>query len=161
MNKRKTYGCRLITGGLCLCIIALVAAIALPARAETGLVSFGLTNSIAAAATNTAAPAIGNAVKIDNQEQVGLYFSGRLTGAATSALTFIVARSYDGVIPESAPFWTNSVTMNGTNLITKFWQVPGSDVGSAPYLMVTSVGNANATIGTNHAFGVIKKNITP
>lgn len=130
------------------------------ARAETGLVSFGLTNSIAATATNTTAPSIGTAVKIDNQEQVGIYFSGKLTGAGNSAQTFIIARSYDGVIPESAAFWTNSVTMNGTTAVTKYWQVPVTDVGAAPYLMVTSVGNANATIGTNHTFGVIKKKIT-
>jgi hypothetical protein len=159
MKKTITRGCSLLVELLCLLILALVATIALPAHAETGLVSFSITNSITATATNTSAPAIGTAVKIDNQEQVAIYFSGKLVGAGTSAQTFIVARSYDGVIPESAPFWTNSVTMNGTTAVTKYWQVPITDVGSAPYLMVTSVGNANATVGTNHTFGVIKKYI--
>jgi prepilin-type N-terminal cleavage/methylation domain-containing protein len=159
MKKTITHGFSLIEMLICICVIALFAALALPARADTGLVPFGITNSITATATNTTAPAIGSAVKIDNQEQVGIYFSGKLTGAGTSAQTFIIARSYDGTNSETAPFWTNSVTMAGTAVVTKYWQIPVTDVGSVPYLMVTSVGNANATIGTNHTFGVIKKNI--
>lgn len=159
MNTKIKHGFSLVQMLLCIAIIGIITALALPAMAETGSVSFGVTNSVAAISTNTGASTVGIAVKIDNQEQVGLYFNGALTNSGTSAITIIIGRSVDGTIVETTPFFTWTLTANGTTAVTAYTNIPSALVGSTPYLKVTSIGNANANPLTNATLSVVKKNI--
>lgn len=144
-------------------LLVVVAALVLApnAHADAGLVQFATTNSVAATSTNTVHA--GGAVKVDNQEIVGIYVRAALAGAGTSAMTFVIARSVDGTsaTTETTPGITLSVTPAGATPVILYTNLSSTVIGSAPYLVATSVGNPNASALTNVVFGVVKKNITP
>ena len=159
--KKNRFAFSLIQVMLAIAVIGLLTMLAVPAaHADAGLVQFATTNSVAATSTNTVHA--GGAVKVDNQETVGIYIRSALNGAGTTAMTFVIARSIDGTsaTTESTPAITLTVTPAGATPGILYTNLSSTVIGSAPYLVATSVGNPNASALTNVVFGVVKKNIT-
>jgi hypothetical protein len=136
---------------------ALVMAV-LPARAEVGTISFGITNAIGANATTSAN--LGNAVKVDGQDNCSLMLKFQGDGSGTGAVTVTLARSPDNSNWETTPKWSFATALNNTTAVVFWTNMPAAQLGAAGYVKVTSIVNADATInGTNASLYLVKKTI--
>ena len=131
-----------------------------PAQADVGTADFGITNSIAAAGTNTTAPTIGSSINVDNVDSVGLQFTGAGSAAGTSDIVIKLARSGDNSNFETTPLITWQFAAAGATTNTYFTNLTSSVLGSAGYLKVVSIGNANASCNiTNASLAAVKKKL--
>ncbi len=144
-----------------LAIIALLLAIAVPAEADVGVISTGVTNTIANSATTTAN--LGSAVKVDRVNGP-LLVETRLGGGGTgtNTWTFVWGRSIDGTIWEQG---TNSIsfTNRANALITNIQSLSADFISSAHSIKLLSITHASASgvaaDGTNLTVRVgIKRN---
>lgn len=139
-------------------LVAIAAmAILLPAQAAVSVVDVGITNSIAANTTTTAN--LGNAVLVDNHDKVSavLAFQGNASG--TGNITLKLGRSADGTTYETVGF-TNYVAANGTTAVVAWFDIPETTLGSAKYLKVLSIANADASLtGTNASLKIVLKKV--
>jgi hypothetical protein len=127
-----------------------------PAHAEVGTQSFGITNTIGAALTNTSAANCGSAVYVGNQDNCALVFTAYGNGAGTSNVTFNLARSMDGTVYETSPTLTWTVAAPGLSSNVYFTNI---SVGAAGYLKVAQVTSANSTTLTNCSLTLGKKTV--
>jgi hypothetical protein len=154
-NKIMKHTTRILFAVLTL--LALLA-LALPARAEIGTETIGITNSLGAAYTTTAN--LGSAVKVANQDNIGLLFKFQGSTTGTSNIVITVARSVDGTTFETSPPITWTVPANGTTAVVAYTNLGTANIGAAGYIKVTSIQNLNITTATtNCSLTVIKKNI--
>ncbi len=142
--------------------LVLLAALALPqlARAEVGLKSFGITNSIAAASVLTSAVNLGTTVKIDNRDNCSMVFNGFGSTAQTGNILITFARSADGVTWENSPTvnWVVAVSNGATTNTCTWTNWPQSIIGSAGYLKLVGLNNSNSTcIFTNASLYLVDK----
>lgn len=132
----------------------------LPATADIGTKSFGITNTIAANATHTSAANVGGVVKVDNRDNVGLEFKFAGAGAGTDNITVILKRSVDGVTFETHPRFTWIVAQTTTTPVVAYTNLSTAVIGAAGYLAIHSIQNGSATIDmTNASLKVIEKSI--
>ena len=140
-------------------IIGLAAAIiAVPAKAEVGTIDFGITNSIQKNSTITAN--LGNAVAVTGQDKAGLMLKFAGSVAGTGLVTVTIARSPNNVDWETTPQFTFIAAGTGTTPVVAYTNLDSSTIGSAGYLKVVSIVNADANlIGTNASLTLVKKTI--
>jgi hypothetical protein len=134
-----------------------------PAHADpSGPTDFGITNSIAAATTNTSAQTIGNALPVSKFDSVGLVFNAQGSASGSSNITITFARSLDGTNYETTPQLTWTVAANGTTQVIAYTNLSNTYLGPAAYLKVVSIANANATANmTNASLTLGTKSIKP
>ena len=151
MNFKKT-----ITFFACLALLSL------PAFAEVGTTSFGTTNRINAAATNSTAGAagVGGAVLCDQMNHAALVIAGSGSASDTGNLLLTFARSGDGTTYETTPRFNVLAALNSTTAIAVWSDVPVTTLGPAYSLKLISVANTNANSAiTNFSVKLIKKTI--
>ena len=155
----KTYIKKILAASLL--ALALIA-FTTPVQADVGTVDFGITNSIAAALTNGTAAQCGTAVNIDNVDNIGVVFSGYGSAAGTSNVKITFALSGDGTTyaTNTGTFdWYIPAVASGIRF-TAYTNIPNTVVGSAGYIQVYQLGNANTTANiTNASLTVIKKKL--
>lgn len=140
--------------------VSLMLLSATPARADADVKSFGITNSIAANSTLTTAADCGVVVKIDNQDNAWLIFRGTGSTAQSGNITFTFARSMDNVTWETSPQFTAVFALASTAETIKWSQLTSTTIGSAAYVKIVSIVNANTTANsTNSSLKLGVKNI--
>jgi hypothetical protein len=147
------------TNKLTAVLTSAVLALALSAQAEVGMINFGITNAIGVNATTSVN--LGNAVKIDNQDNCGIMLKFQGNAAGTEQILVTLKRSPDNVNWETLPTITGiSAVLNGTTAVVAYTNLPAAVVGAAGYLKVSSIVNASATAGaTNASLYLVKKTV--
>lgn len=132
-------------------------AILLPVQAAVSVVNVGITNSIAANGTTTAN--MGNAVLVDNHDNVSAVLAFQGSAAGTGNITVKFARSADGDTYETIGF-TSAIAANGTNAVVGWIDIPVTTLGTAKYLKVLSIANAEAAmVATNASLKIVLKKV--
>jgi len=128
-----------------------------PARADVGTQSMGITNTLAASATQTTG--VGSVVKVDDHRDIGLVFRGQGSDEGTGNITLLIGRSADGVTFETTPRFSWVVAAASTNAFVAYTNMTETVLGAAGYLKVFSIQNAATNSITNCSLTVIKKRI--
>jgi hypothetical protein len=89
------------------------------------------------------------AVKIDKHKEVGLQLKFQGDRATTGVMTYILARSMDGSTYETSPRLTFAVAANGNTAVVLYTNLTSTWVGSAKYLKIVSIANADTFAGLN------------
>lgn len=146
---------------LIVAIIGLILTAVVPqARADVNTNSFGITNSIAAAAATSVN--LGTAQFVGKQDNIGLQYRGQGNAAGNSNIVLYLCRSMDGTAAT-----TETVTpiiwqfpANGTTAIVYNTNLTRDVFGPFPYIAlgVATNGNASAAM-TNSSLHLIRKTI--
>jgi hypothetical protein len=89
---------------------------------------------------------------------VVLKFQG--DGAGTGAITVTFARSSDGTVWETTPRVAWVTALNGNTAVVAYTNLNAALLGSAPYIKVMSIANADASrAATNASLTLVKKNL--
>jgi len=107
-----------------------------------GILCNGGTNSVPTLSTNT----LTRSFSVASGEDVALLISGKADAACSGTVDFKFAESVDNVLFETTPTHTVTVTLNGTNVVTK---VSHLNVKSSGYLRLQQTVNTNAQSATN------------
>lgn len=157
LRHSESFVSSLFVGSIIVLTLITLAWPPITTRADIGTQSAGITNTIAAATTNTAP--VANIIKIDNQDTCGLQFRIQGDASGTGAVTLKLARSVDGTTFETAPQITLATALNGTTAVVVYTNISTTFLGAAGYLKVVYIANADATANaTNVLLTVIKKN---
>jgi hypothetical protein len=149
-----------ITKRIGLMTIAMLAALAMPALADVGVIDMGVTNKFTANYTTTAN--MGNSVKLTKNDTVGVQVAVQGDAAGTGAITATFARSLDGTTWETAPRFTMACALNGTTAVVQYTNFPNTIIGPVGYIKLISVQNADATANaTNASIKIITKTLKP
>lgn len=156
----RTKKIQSVSSAVCLMAAALLGFRGTPA-AQAQPYTVATANYVSGATlTNSATWSQGGIVPIDKNTMVGLVVKFQGVSAATSNIVTTLARSADGVNFETSPPSTLSFTnaLNGTNVVTSFWQIPRDVVGSAQSLKLFSVQNFSGSVNaTNATIAIVKK----
>jgi hypothetical protein len=142
--------------------VCLVAGLALLniAQAETVPTSMGITNSFAFMSTNTSG--VGNAIKVDNNDNVGLQITGQGDNVGTSNIVLRFVRSGDGTGYETnSPLISWTFAQNGTKPFCYYTNLNNSVIGAAQWLKLYDYGSNSTNATTNVVLKIIIKRIRP
>lgn len=114
---------------------------AVPAHAQYNIGSATVAN-ISATTTNSS---VGLVIAATRGQSVAIQPRLQLSGAGTTAVTFVLDRSVDGVTWEPA-FATFAVTPAGTAVVTA---VSNQTLGSVGYLRINEIRNPNSSAINN------------
>jgi competence protein ComGC len=159
-TKKHRIGFELLQIMIVIAVIGMIVALAIPATAadDVGSVDMSVTNAWNAAIGNTTN--VGNAVKIDKQERVGILMRNQGTAASTAEQIVQLKRGNDLDIYESNPplslRFTNA--LNGTTANISYFEIPPDLIANVDKLKIHWATNASATVNsTNCAVWIIKK----
>lgn len=145
-----------------LTLLSALALLALPVFADVGTQNTSCTNQIVASATNSASTGgMGNVIKIDGSDSVGITikFSGSAAGTGNIAYRFV--RSPDGVTFENSATPTLSVSnaLAGATSVTNFYAVPADTIRGVHSIKLLNMQNWDASANaTNLSITVSTKN---
>lgn len=140
--------------------IAIIALFTLPAAADVGSKSFGITNSIVNNATVTSAVNVGTVVKIDDRETASFVFKAAGSTAQSGNISFTFVRSADNSTWETTPGFIWVVPLNSLTPVVAWTNFPREVIGSAGYVKCIGITNANSTaLATNAALYLIDKKV--
>lgn len=176
MNNKFKTTFRLVETIICVAIIGLLCALALPALADQSTQSFNATNEIDASTliitdpTNANGFATGNAISVDNYDRLGFYLKGSNATANASAFTVKLVKSAAASPSvnstnrdyETSP--TISISFTTPAAAGRYYFYTNLDsyaIGSARYIGVASVTNATASASFTGAELGISRKIIP
>lgn len=144
-------------------LIALSVALGLSASAaDYSARSLGVTNTIAASTTVTAAEALGDVIDLKNYTRLGLqveFVHPSTTAAGNVTLTLI--RSADGVTYETTPTLTWVIANNNTNQVVAFTNFPVTATDAVRFIKLKSIQNGATNTLNGVKVWAIRKTATP